>query len=42
MKKLSILLLITVFVLSSGQLFSQKLKSGDIKILKGQTTINLK
>jgi len=41
MKKLSILLLICIFLLSSGNVFSQKLKSGDLKILKGQTTLNL-
>jgi hypothetical protein len=42
MKKLSVLMLIAAFVLSAGQLFSQKLKSGDLKVLKGQTTLNLK
>jgi hypothetical protein len=42
MKKLSIILLVSAFVLSAGNLFSQKLKSGDFKVLKGQTTVNLK
>lgn len=33
--------MVSVFILSGGQLFSQKLKSGDLNILKGQTVINL-
>ena len=35
-------MLIAAFFFSAGQLFSQKLKSGDLKVLKGQTTVNLK
>lgn len=42
MKKLSIFLLIPVFFLSAGQLFSQKLISGDLKVLKGQNEVILK
>ena len=41
MKKLSILLLFSVFLLSAGSTFAQKLKSGDLKMLKGQTTLNV-
>lgn len=42
MKKLSVLMLISAFIISAGQVFSQKLKSGDLTVLKGQTTVNLK
>jgi len=42
MKKLSVFLLILDFVFFAGHVFSQKLKSGDLEVLKGQTTINLK
>ena len=41
MKRLSILLFISVFLLSAGNNFAQKLKSGDLKMLKGQTTLNI-
>jgi len=34
-------MLTTALFLASGAMFGQKLKSGDVKILKGQTTINL-
>jgi len=41
MKKISFLLLAGTFLLSIGMVNAQKLKSGDIKVLKGQTTLNL-
>jgi hypothetical protein len=42
MKKISILLVIGIFLASSASLFAQcKLTSGDIKVLKGQTMINV-
>lgn len=41
MKKASILLFVGIFMLSSINIFAQKLKSGDVKMLKGQTVLNL-
>ena len=41
MKKIGITILMLALMLGSGVIFGQKLKSGDLKILKGQSTINL-
>lgn len=41
MKRVSFLVLTGIFMISAISLNAQKLKSGDVKILKGQTTINL-
>jgi len=41
MKKLGFLLLAGIFLFSIGMVNAQKLKSGDIKVLKGQTSLNL-
>lgn len=42
MKTKSILLVIGIFLISAGSIFAQcKLTSGDIKILKGQSVINM-
>jgi hypothetical protein len=42
MKKLRILLLTGIFSLAAVSMFAQcKLKSGDVKVLKGQSTVNL-
>jgi len=42
MKKFSIILLVCIFTLSAGKLFPQKLISGDVKVLKGQSEVILK
>jgi hypothetical protein len=41
MKKIGILFLMSFFVFAGSNGFSQKLKSGDLSILKGQKVINL-
>ena len=41
MKKIGILLVMSFFVFSGSKIFSQKLKSGDLSVLKGQKVINL-
>ncbi len=41
MKKIGILLLMSFFVFAGSNVFSQKLKSGNLSVLKGQKTINL-
>ena len=41
MKKLATLVLISCFVFAGSSLFSQKLKTGDLSVLKGQKTVNL-
>ncbi|MCK9422835.1 MAG: hypothetical protein M0Q38_09565 [Bacteroidales bacterium] len=41
MKKAGILLLMGIFMLTTINIFAQKLKSGDVKMLKGQTVLNL-
>lgn len=41
MKKISLVLMATIFMFPGLMSFGQKLKSGDIKILKGLTLINL-
>ncbi len=41
MKKISILLLTVIFTLTAAFLYAQKIKHGDFKVLKGQTTLNL-
>ncbi|MCX6285712.1 MAG: hypothetical protein NTY96_01180 [Bacteroidetes bacterium] len=41
MKKIGILLLTCFFLLAGSSVFSQKLKSGDLSLLKGQKVINL-
>jgi hypothetical protein len=41
MKKIGITMLTLALLLGSGVIFGQKLKSGDLTVLKGQTTINL-
>lgn len=41
MKRLSLLLLIATMVFFSGGLVAQKLKSGDLKMLKGQAVVNV-
>lgn len=41
MKTLSIVFIATFLILTSANGFSQKLKSGDIKVLKGEKMINL-
>jgi len=42
MKKIGILLLMSFFVFAGSTVFSQKLKSGDLSVLKGQKVISLK
>lgn len=41
MKKVATLVLISCFVFAGSSVFSQKLKSGDLSVLKGQKTINV-
>lgn len=41
MKKMSMLLLIGLFIATGGSVFGQKIKSGNFTALKGQTTVNL-
>ncbi len=41
MKKISILLLTVIFTITAAFLYAQKIKHGDFKVLKGQTTLNL-
>ncbi len=41
MKKIGILFLMSFFVFAGSNLFSQKLKSGNLSVLKGQKVINL-
>lgn len=41
MKKLGLLLLIGLFVVAGNSVFSQKLKSGSLSVLKGQKVINM-
>ncbi|HNX87264.1 MAG TPA: hypothetical protein PKN12_10075 [Bacteroidales bacterium] len=42
MKKYNVFILAAVFILSASNLFAQKIKSGDVTVLKGQTLINLR
>ena len=41
MKKIEIAIIMLALIFGSGAIFGQKLKSGDLKVLKGQTTINV-
>ena len=41
MKKIGILLFMCFLVLSGSKVFSQKLKSGSLSVLKGQKVVNL-
>jgi hypothetical protein len=41
MKKFSFLMMIGLFLISASQLSAQKLKSGDLSVLKGQKMINI-
>ncbi|MDP1621589.1 MAG: hypothetical protein Q8M08_04530 [Bacteroidales bacterium] len=41
MKKLSLFLLMFTFLFSAGNLTAQKLKSGNLKMLKGQSVLNV-
>lgn len=40
MKKISVLLF-SIFIIAAGSVTAQKLKSGDLKMLKGQTVLNI-
>jgi hypothetical protein len=42
MKRLGLFLLISVFMFSAGDMMAQKLKSGDLKMLKGQGVLNIR
>ncbi len=41
MKRLGVLFLVYAIALSSGNIMAQKLKSGDLKVLKGQSVLNI-
>ncbi|MDD4604028.1 MAG: hypothetical protein PHF97_09510 [Bacteroidales bacterium] len=41
MKKTGIIILLSVFMFFTLENFAQKIKSGDVKMLKGQTSLNL-
>lgn len=41
MKRISLLFLVCAIIFSAGDIMAQKLKSGDLKILKGQSVVNV-
>ncbi|HTX88580.1 MAG TPA: hypothetical protein VMC08_06290 [Bacteroidales bacterium] len=41
MKRTCYIMLIGAFLLAAGSLFAQKISSGDLKVLKGQSTVSL-
>lgn len=41
MKRLSVIFLVSIFTFSFGPTMAQKLKSGDLKMLKGQSVLNI-
>ncbi len=41
MKRIALMLLVGIFITAGGSLFAQKLKSGSLSALKGQSSVNL-
>jgi hypothetical protein len=41
MKRLSVILIVCAFLFPAGNVSAQKLKAGDLKMLKGQSTLNI-